>query len=168
MEETNRLRSSVSNRSWCLFIHIYVLLFVIGVLAIVLKETAFQNFITLILKVNMSDSKNNQALQLAPLEPTPAGKNPAKFNMKALLSSSVSCHCQLYWLYVYCQLQYGAELCWPPWQFRISIHLSDLTQPESFKRLLLRTHTQDTQQYFERYQCLFTYTEYMNECLCPW
>lgn len=55
-----------------------------------------------------------------------------------------------------------------PLTVRISIHLSDLTQPESFKRLLLRTHTQDTQQYFERYQCLFTYTEYMNECLCPW
>lgn len=62
MEETCRLRLTISKRSQCLLIHIYVLLFVIGAVAIVLKEIDFQAFITLILNVNMIDSKNNQAL----------------------------------------------------------------------------------------------------------
>lgn len=42
--------------------------------AIVLKEIAFQAFIALILTVNMIDSKNNQALGVGSLEFTPEGK----------------------------------------------------------------------------------------------
>lgn len=46
-------------------------------------------------------------------KPPQKEKNPVKFNMKAPLSSFISCHCQLHWLYIYCKLQYGAELCSP-------------------------------------------------------
>lgn len=87
-----------------------------------IKKNALQFFLTLILKVNMSESKNNQTLRLGPLQPTQKEKNPMKFNVKALLSSFISCHCQLYRLDIYSQLQYGAELCrpsdkevWPPY-----------------------------------------------------
>lgn len=52
--------------------------FLIGEVPIVLKKIAFQIFIALILKVNMTESKNNWSLRLGPLEPTPEEKKSSK------------------------------------------------------------------------------------------
>lgn len=150
---------------YVLFVYIHVYFF-IGLVGIVWKEIAFHIFNALILNTNMSDSTNNQAVRLGPLKPTPEWKCPVKFSVKPL-TSSVSCHCQLHWLYVYCQLQYGAELRWALWQSHLSTHRAGVTQPQSFERIISRTQTQDMHQYFELHQCLFTYNEHINEGLCP-
>lgn len=44
-----------------------------------------------------------------------------------------------------------ADLLTQKYDPHTSIHLSGLIQPESLKRLVSRTHTQDVQQYYELY-----------------
>lgn len=129
------------------------------------KINCFSNFDTLILKVNMNDSKNNQALRLGLLKLTPEGKCPVKFSVmphKSSVSCTASCIGCAYTASCSMELSY-AEL-------RSSVTISSLYPPCWFNSAsrVSEEYFQGLTQRSELHQCRFTHTECMNEGLCPW